>query len=241
MSKEAASGAAFLVAVGLALSGWFIGNGFVKSRTADRFVSVKGLAERDVTADKALWPIRFTASSDDLATAQAAIEKSKQTIMAFLGKHGIDADHIEVQSLSVTDARAQTYSSGQPGNRFVISQTIIARSDTPAQIQGASQGVDELVSAGVVLSTGEWGAAPTYLFTRLNDLKPSMIAEATGSARDAAVQFAKDSGSGLGGIRNASQGVFQILPRDRAPGIQEANQLNKTVRVVTTIEYYLED
>jgi hypothetical protein len=93
----------------------------------------------------------------------------------------------------------------------------------------------------VFSSQGGYGGGPTYLFTKLNDLKPEMIAEATASAREAAEQFAKDSGSDLGPIRTASQGVFQILPRDRAPGVMEESQLDKTVRVVTTVEYALED
>ena len=92
------------------------------------------------------------------------------------------------------------------------------------------------MQAGVVLTSGqEYGpGGPTYLFTRLNDLKPEMLAEATARAREAAQEFALASGSRVGKIRRANQGVFQILPRDPAPGLQEQNQLHKTVRVVTT-------
>ena len=108
-------------------------------------------------------------------------------------------------------------------------------------MQAVSQKVDELVDAGVVFSMGEGyrSTGPAYLFTRLNDIKPDMIAEATANAREAAQQFAEDSGSSLGGIRRANQGVFVIQPRDGAPGIAESSQLNKTVRVVATIDYYL--
>jgi hypothetical protein len=102
--------------------------------------------------------------------------------------------------------------------------------------------VGELVGAGVVLSARSdfGGSGPTFLFTRLNDLKPAMIAEATANARAAAEQFARDSQASLAGIRTASQGVFVILPRDQAEGAQEQQQLHKTVRVVSTVEYFLD-
>ena len=99
----------------------------------------------------------------------------------------------------------------------------------------------ELVNAGVVLSSGAefGGGGPTFLFRGLNQLKPEMIAEATARAREAATQFAQDSRTSLGGIRRANQGVFEILPRDQAQGITEASQIDKMVRVVSTVEYTL--
>jgi hypothetical protein len=102
--------------------------------------------------------------------------------------------------------------------------------------------VDELVQAGVVLTSGqEYGpGGPVFIFRGLNTLKPEMLAEATARAREAAQEFAASSGSEVGKIRRANQGVFQILPRDPAPGQQEQHQLHKTVRVVSTIEYLLE-
>ena len=128
------------------------------------------------------------------------------------------------------------------GNRFVINQTLVVRSAEPAKVFEASAKVGELVAAGVVLSSGgEYaGGGPTFIFTRLSELKPEMIAEATARAREAAEQFARDSGSRIGGIRRANQGMFEILPRDRAQGITEEGQLAKTVRVVSTVDYSLE-
>jgi hypothetical protein len=114
----------------------------------------------------------------------------------------------------------------------------MVRSDDAARVRAAAQDVGQLVRGGIAL-TGGWGVGPTYLFTRLNDVKPEMIREATAAAREAATQFAADAGSRLGGIRTASQGLFVILPRDQAPGIEEPSQLRKTVRVVTTVEYFL--
>lgn len=241
--KDGPTLAIALLAAGVAAAGWFVGNGFVQGRTADRFVSVKGVAQRDVVADIAFWPVRFTSSDNVLADAQKKFDASRSAILAFLKKNGIEAEKIELQSFEVVDAMADRYRSETPSSRFIISGTLMVRVDDPKLVQQASQNVSELAQNGVVIASGSQygGGGPTYVYTRLNDSKPEMIAEATASAREAAQQFAKDSGSHLGPIRQASQGVFQILPRDPAPGVAEESQSNKTVRVVTTVEYYLED
>ncbi len=235
--------ATFALAAAIALAGWFIGNGFVRGRTADRYVSVKGVSERDVTANMALWPLRFASTDDNLARAQQKFDESRQAVVAFLGKHSIDATNVELQGFEVTDILANPYrGEGTVTSRYIINGTLMVRVEDPTLVQKASQDLGSLVQAGVVFSSqGGYGGGPTYLFTKLNDFKPEMIAEATASAREAAEQFAKDSGSDLGRIRTANQGVFQILPRDRAPGVMEESQINKTVRVVTTVEYALED
>ena len=231
-----------LLAIGIAVAGWFVGDGFVKGRSTDRFVTVKGVAERDVQADVALWPLRFVATNDDLGRAQTTIKQSHQHILAFLEKQGIDPAAAEIQRLEVNDLLANPYRSGSTQSRYIITETLMVRTEDTGTIEKASQAVGELVDAGVVLSSsGGQASGPTFLFTGLNELKPEMIAEATAEARRAAERFAKDSGSEIGTIRRANQGVFVILARDRAPGIMEGSQLQKTVRVVSTIEYYLKD
>ncbi len=234
--------AALVLALGVALGGFFVGAGFARGRSADRYVEVKGLAEREVIADLALWPLRFAASANDLAAAQAQITRSTQQIREFLMANGIDGGAAELQNLQVSDANTNRYQTDRSGPRFIIEQTLMVRSEMPEVLQAASQRVSDLVSAGVVLSSaGEFGTGgPTYIFNGLNALKPMMIAEATANAREAAEQFARDSGSTLGGIRQANQGVFVILPRDQAPGVNEGGQLRKTVRVVSTVQYFLE-
>ena len=231
-----------VLAIGIALAGWFAGVGFQK-RSVDRFVTVKGVAERNVDADLALWPITLNAASNDLAAAQAQISGYVEKVNAFLESNGIDLSQVSLQTLRVTDAMANPYRQGEPSSRFIIQQTLMVRSENPERIFDAGQKVGELVNAGVAFSSGEqYGpGGPTFLFTGLNEVKPEMIAEATAEARKAAERFAHDSGSALGTIRRANQGVFQILPRDPAPGQQQQNQLHKTVRVVTTIQYLLQD
>ena len=235
------SASAVVIAVGLALGGGFIGQGFAKGRAAEPYVEVKGLAEQEVVANLALWPLRFVATGNDLKVTQAEISRESREVFAFLGRHRIDTAGVQLQGLEVSDAFANRFQTERTGPRYVIQQTLIVRSADPNAVLAASQRVSELVAAGVVLSSsGEFGiGGPTFVFTRLNQLKPTMIAAATANARAAAEQFARDSRSTLGGIRQASQGVFVILPRDQAPGVSEESQLHKTVRVVSTVQYFL--
>jgi hypothetical protein len=192
-----------IIALGLILGGLFIGGGFAKSRE-DRYVTVKGISEREVKADLAIWPLRLVAASDDLTAANTQLQASLQKIRTFLAANQVDASQATLQDFSVTDANTNQYSGGtSSGARFVIRQTVVVRSTNPELIRAASQKVSELVSAGVVLSSGgEYGnGGPTFVFTGLNKLKPQMIGEATARARESAEQFARDSHSGIGGIR----------------------------------------
>jgi hypothetical protein len=234
---------AIIVTIGITLAGLLMGTGFARGRATERYVDVKGVAEREVKADLALWPLRLVAAGDDLAAAQAQITQNTARIYAFLRRHGIDSSEVDVQGGDVTDALANQYGGDrQIRARYVVSQILMVRSRNVDVVLTASAKVGELIAAGVVLSSERMGfgpAGPTFLFTKLNELKPGMIKEATGNARQAAEQFAADSRSQLGGIRQANQGVFVILPRDQAQGVTEESQIVKTVRVVSTIQYYL--
>jgi uncharacterized protein len=234
--------AALVLAAGIAISGAFVGFGFARGRASERFVEVKGLSEKPVKANLALWPLRFTVSANELAAAQSQADTAKSHILRFLQSNGIDASGTELQHLQVNDTQTEMYRGDRSGPRFVISQTVMVRSANVDTIIRASQKVSDLVAAGIVLtSTGEFGGTgPTFLFTGLNELKPAMIAEATANARAAAEQFARDSGASLGGIKQANQGVFVILPRDQAPGVNEGSQPEKIVRVVSTVQYFLD-
>lgn len=231
-----------ILAAAIALAGLFVGLGFARGRATDRYVTVKGVDERPVRADLAIWPLRLVAADDDLARAHTKIEDGVRRVRIFLAQNGIDSANVALQDFGVSDAQANQYAGNvQPGSRYVIRQTVVVRSTDPDRIERASQRVGELVSAGVVLSSGQeyGGGGPTFVFTKLNRLKPPMIKQATARAREAAEQFAADSRSSLGGIRQANQGVFEILARDQAPGIQEQSQIEKTVRVVSTVDYFL--
>lgn len=230
---------AVVLGVAAVIAAAMIGNGLRELRTGDRFVTVKGVAEQQVEADLALWPLRFAATGDTLADAQTGARTSREAIMAFLQLQAIPTEAVKLQRLDVTDTQANPYQGNNAGPRYIIHQTLMVRSNQVDKIRQAGQAVSELVDSGVVLTADYGAAGPTYLFTRLNDIKPEMIAQATASAREAAAQFARDANTELAGLRRANQGVFQILPRDPAPGIQEEQQPVKTVRVVSTVEYFL--
>jgi uncharacterized protein len=232
-----------ILAVGIALGGLFVGLGFARGRAQDRHVSVKGVSERTAEADLAIWPLRVVTADDDLPRANAALQTSVTRVRDFLARQGLDTTQLVLQDFGVTDAAAAQYGgTGSVGRRYVVRQTIIVRSTEPRKVLAASQRVAELVSNGVVLSSGgEYGnGGPTFVFSGLNALKPAMISEATARAREAAEQFAKDSRTTLGPIRDANQGVFEILPRDQANGISEESQITKRVRVVASVDYSLQ-
>lgn len=230
---------AIILGISLILSASLLKEGLTGLKTSDRYVTVKGVAEREVQADLALWPIRFVATGNSLEQAQENARSSREAIYAFLELQAIDKNAVELQRLDVTDTRANPYQ-GEGEQKFIINQTLMVRSTQIERIRQAAQNVSELVDSGVLLTTDYGPGGPTYLFSGLNDIKPAMIAEATASAREAAQQFARDANASVGGLRRANQGVFQILARDQAPGVSEQQQPVKTVRVVSTVDYYLE-
>lgn len=234
--------AGLLIAASIAFGALEFSHSYVQARTVDRSVTVKGLAERDVVADTAIWPLRFTATDDELTKALSKLSADERTVRRFLSEGGIAAEAVSVQQFSVIDQLAQQYQSGQVRSRYIVSQTLLVRSGAIDQVETLAQDVGQLVTAEVILSAeGGFTSGPNYLFTQLNSIKPAMLAEALANAREGAAEFARDAGTQVGGIRRASQGVFQILPRDRAPGLQESGQIHKTVRVVSTIDYALVD
>ena len=189
--------AAVIVGVAIAGAGWFVGNGIENMRSLDRYVTVKGLAEQNVQADRAVWPITFVATDDVLQTAQAKIETDTKTLIDFLASHGISKEMTELQNLQVTDQLAQSYRSGPIESRYIVNQTIQVRTEDVNAVVAASQDIGKLLQGGIVLGGQGYNPGPSYMFTGLNDIKPEMIAAATANAREAALQFAADSGDVL--------------------------------------------
>lgn len=223
------------IAIGLSLAGYFLAGGLMQIKAAQRFVTVKGLAEREVKADLAIWPITFTAMAGQLPELQQSIASSEQTIVNFLKEQGFADDEIGRSVPQITDYQAQGYGGDRPPSaRYSGRVTVTVHTRKVMELKKAMSQSGKLVAAGVALSQ-DYGAMPQFSFTGLNSIKPEMIAEATQNARKAAGQFAKDSGSSVGSIRRATQGLFSISNRDaNTPEI-------KKVRVVTTIDYFLQD
>lgn len=231
--------AAALLALGLLGAGWFAAQGMAKLRTQDRFVTVKGSAEKTVDADLVVWPLPHSVSGNDLAGVQRQLDANSDAIRRFFADAGFDADEIMVSPPRLEDRWAYAYGENRAPERYRYSTTVTLRTAKVGQALKALRRTGDLVARGVMLGgeggEGMAGGAPQFDYTRLNDIKPALIAEATANARKSAVQFAKDSGARLGGIRTANQGVVSISDRD-----QGSPQV-KTVRVVTTVEYFLRD
>lgn len=223
-----------IAAVAIVAGGFVLGNQIASIKTADRTVQVRGAAELPVAADLATWALNISASGEDLATAQKQLSGDLGKIRAFLGKYGVKPDEIEMGSLNVADARANQYNNNTSGPRFVVTGGVTVRTGNLEGIKKAKDGLDELLGQRVVL-TNSYG--PNYAFTKLNEAKLDLVSRATGEAYKAAEQFAKDSGASVGGIRRARQGSVEVLGRDSFMG--ESEQVNKVLRVVTTVDYDL--
>lgn len=227
-----------LLALSIAFAGFMISSGLKEFRSADRTVNMKGLAQSDVEADIALWTIKHSATGNDLVQVQNVIQSNSGKIRNFLRQNGLSENDIANRNLEVMDLLAQPYrSQGAENDRYIISEVLVVRSDNANVVDAAYQNTGELLKQNVSLITQQGQSPIEYIFTGLNDIKPAMIAEATQSAREAAKQFASDSGARVGGIKYANQGIFQILPRDSDQSYQERWSRYKTVRVVSTIQF----
>jgi hypothetical protein len=234
-----------LLALGLIIGGWVLGAQIKATRLSDRYVTVKGLVERKVKSDLAIWPLTYKEAGNDLAALYAKTEADKKTVLQFLADQGIQASEIELGVVRVVDTQANEYGGGNPApHRYIVEQQITVRTSRVDQVAAAAQKTIQLLQKGIVLS-GNPGQGLTYKFTALNSIKPDMITEATRNARAAADRFASDSGSKVGAIRQANQGVFSILPADGGGDGGEGGygtadtSMMKTVRVVTSVDYYL--
>ncbi|HVO81161.1 MAG TPA: SIMPL domain-containing protein [Terriglobales bacterium] len=235
-----------LLALGLIIGGWVLGSQIKATRLADRYVTVKGLVERTVKSDLAIWPLTYKEAGDDLALLYAKTESDKKTILQFLAEQGIQSSEIELGVVRVVDTQANEYGGGNRApHRYIVQQQVMVRTSRVEQVAAAAQKTMQLLQKGIVLNSDP-GQGLAYKFTGLNAIKPDMITEATRNARAAADRFAADSGSKVGSIRQANQGTFSILPADQGGGAGEEGYANadaslmKTVRVVTTVEYYLD-
>ena len=225
-----------LVGMGISSAGWFTAGALRQVRESQRFVTVKGLAEREVDADLAIWPVTFKDTGDDLSDLQRRADAKREVVAGFLVEAGFPREELSFAVPRIQDR--QTENMGQPGRpsgpRYLEQATVIVRSRNVAAVKRAMDRSGQLVGRGVMLAQ-DWENRPQFLFTGLNAIKPEMIEQATVSAREAAAKFAKDSGSRVGKIRTASQGLFTVSDRD--PNSPE----RKVVRVVTTVEYFLGD
>ncbi len=220
------------IMVGLIVLGCMLPRTAGKFKSYDRTVNVKGLCEREVKADRVVWPMTFKVVGNDLNVIYSEIRTRTESVTAFLTKGGISRGEISIAIPTISDKYTQEYGNNERTFRYVAKCTVTVSSkevDSILELMGQQM---ELIKSGITLEN-DWDTKSEFSFEALNDIKPEMIEEATKNAREVAQKFAKDSESSLGKIKQASQGTFTITDRDsNTPHI-------KKVRVVTNVIYYL--
>ena len=225
---------AIIVAMGLTAMGVAIRNGIVTFKDRDRCVVVKGLAEREVKANKVSWPLTYKELGNDPSEMYSVIERKNKKVVEFLKAGGIKEEEISVNSPTISDRQANTYNNEVMTYRYVAKSVITVTSTNVDLVRTLITRQAELMRQGIALISEEYGTDQIkYDFTGLNEVKPAMVEEATKNARATAQKFADDSEGALGGIRSAQQGQFSIESRD------ENTPYIKKIRVVNTIEYSL--
>ena len=223
----------FYLMIGLVVGASLLGNAIRAARADDRVVSVKGLCEREVKADNVICPFAYKEGGDDLQQLYKTIERKNGIIIAFLKDAGIGEEEISVAAPKVVDTRTE-WSGSQNRYTYIVTSVVTVCTDKVDEIINLQAQQGELLQQGIATTSG-WEFPTVYTFTKLNEIKPSMIETATKNARESAEKFAADSDSQLGKIKRATQGQFSITDRD------SNTPYMKNVRVVTSVDYYLKD
>lgn len=225
----------FLLCAGLIVLGIFIKYGLTHLNDSHRTVTVRGLCEREVKANKVTWPIVSKEVGNYLPSIFMNVENTNTMILKFLKENGIEESEITVNPPAVIDLQADRYTYNQNPYRYNVTNVVVVTSSKVEKINELIKKQAELLKQGIAVVAGDYQYQTLYEYTDLNAIKPEMIAEATKNAREAADKFAEDSGSKVGRIQTASQGQFSIEDRDQyTPYI-------KKIRVVSSINYYLDD
>ena len=225
---------AIIIAAGIVVMGFALRSGIVTFKDMDRRVTVKGLSEREVKADKVTWPLVYKELGNDPAAMYQLLVYKNRQVVAFLKSAGIKDEDISVNPPVITDRQADNYGNEIMNYRYKAKSVITVTSSDVDKVRSLMRRQSELMKQGIALVSEEYSnTTVSYEFTGLNKIKPEMIEEATKNARATAQKFADGSESSLGGILSAQQGQFSIEDRDsNTPYI-------KRLRVVNTIEYSL--
>lgn len=224
------------IMLGLMVLGAMLPKAVEKYRSYDRIVNVKGLCEKEVKADRVIWPIVYKVMANDIQSIYDQTDAGNAAIMSFLQSGGIEASEISVSVPAISDKFANEYGDNDRAFRYIAKNVITVYTSDVDKVLSLMGRQSELLKQGIVTGgSNQWENPVEFKYEGLNDIKPQMIEEATENAREAAKKFAKDSGSRLGKIKTANQGTFTIENRDsNTPYI-------KKVRVVTSVTYYLKN
>ena len=232
--------------IGLAMAGYFIGNGTTRFKSAVRTVAVKGLVEQQVRADQAIWELQFIRTGSNVQDVHKKISSDRETGLAFLLRQGFTEQEISRLPARTVDKFAKEYGQ-QSGDqfRYLTTAGLVVKTAKVDLVIKASGATEELLAAGVILGGqhNEGTANPRYVVSTFNELRPKLLAEATKNARQTAQQFAADAGALVGAIRSANQGSIQIFGsdgNDESAPYSPTSTPEKKIRVVSTFEFALE-
>jgi hypothetical protein len=245
MSKIIAS---LIIAVGIIISASLVSNSFLKAKLLNRTVVVKGLAEKEVSADFAIWPITIAATGNNLSEINKKIEADRAILISFLVNQGLNQEDISLGNYQLNDLMINSYrDSNIQNSRYIINATIILKSKDVYLVDKVSKQKNLIIQKGIIFGTdGNNNGEPYYEYTKFNDIKPEMLTEAIKNARLSAERFANDSGSKVGQLKKANQGIFSISPALQTSSDDYLNtqmalkSIKKKIRVVTTLEYFLD-
>ncbi len=230
--------AAALVGAGLAVGGFAVGQGLERFRMADRSISVKGLAEKDVQSDFAVWTLSFRRAGNDFGGVQKALASDRDKVMAFLSARGFTAEEFDARPLQVQDLFAREYTQSNTPFRFNGTGQVLVKSPRVAEVDAAARAVDPLIQDGVQLLGENEGSGPRFQLRGFNDIKAPLLAEATRNAREQAEKFAAEAGARLGPLKSANQGVIRMAGDDGSD-FDDGSSRTKRLRVVSSFEYEL--
>lgn len=231
--------AALLVGAGIAVAGFAVSQGLERFRMADRSVIVKGLAEKDVESDFAVWTLSFRRAGTEFGDVQQALASDRDKVLAFLKTRGFTEAELDARPLQVQDLFAREYAQGNTPLRFNGTGQVLVKSTRVAEVDAAARAVDPLIQAGVQLGgENEGRSGPRFQLRGFNDIKAPLLAEATRNAREQADKFAAEAGAQLGPLKNANQGVIRIAGDD-GNDFDDGSSRTKRLRVVSTFEYEL--
>jgi uncharacterized protein len=229
-----------IIGTALVLGGYLAGRGVVEARLHDRAVTVKGVAEMEAKAALATFPMRFTVTGGDLLTVKTEIDRQAAVVRGWIEAKGFAPEEVTDGRLEVQDAASYGYNAeaATSATRYTLAYTLNLRTTKVDAVAPLAQEAGELVRQGILITDS---GGPYYVFTaaQINEVKPQLIREATAAARIAADEFAQASGSRVGPIRTANQGVLSVLALDESPSAVEWQSVDKRIRAVTTVEYFL--
>lgn len=223
----------FFIFIGLGTLGYFFKTAFIESKNLERTVIVKGLSEKEVLSNIVIMPIKLTRTSNNLESLIIDIDNDTNKVIKFLKDNGLKDEDITLGAISIVDKMANEFSNQEFSIRYLATKVINIYSSEIEKVRALSGKLSELSQTGILFKTDDYDSKIEYVYTKLNDIKPSMIEEATSNARAVAQKFAHDSNSKLGKIKKATQGQFEVISRDKN------SEHIKNIRIVSTVEYYL--